>query len=450
MRKWIWLFGSLIALSIAAGAEEKCEPLTQESDLKFSDIQSLIERCGIRSNEELVPRLPQSYRKHFTLMHQSRALFGPSVSAGFPRVISFGKDAKLIVAFNGDPSRPGHNTLEAIEFDSTAARFTMHRVDFPGKESKDKARFHAPNPPVCLSCHGMDPKPLWESYDLWPGAYGANDDTIDPAGEEGKNYLAFLAGARQSANYRHFSWKNTSPVYPFSAPGQRELNVTHTPNARLTLLLNGLNAQRIARKLVESPKLAQDPARAVRKLLGCETLAQDPTYRPQANHALEKKRKRHGNPLEGRGFGQTIESIDANWRLELLANDLGVDGLDFPMMFIQDGYFFADGLRPILTLVLGSLTERISSSEDPRMKVLHEFLAPYQSSSAAFGKAISEMVLADQRYTKKIEGLEEFYDLTGAINSLGALQLQDDEDPEGSLKTFCEQLKEILPSTPQS
>ena len=32
------------------------------------------------------------------------------------------------------------------------------------------------NPPACRDCHGDDPRPIWDAYPVWPGAYGEVDD----------------------------------------------------------------------------------------------------------------------------------------------------------------------------------------------------------------------------------------------------------------------------------
>src|SRR4051794_24311568 len=91
-----------------------CNPI-KEDEINYNQVKKLIEECEIHTIEALLPHLPESYRSSYLLLHHSRS--GQSASPENPRVILFGKDAKLILAFNGDPSQSNYHFLETIEFD---------------------------------------------------------------------------------------------------------------------------------------------------------------------------------------------------------------------------------------------------------------------------------------------------------------------------------------------
>jgi len=66
-------------------------------------------------------------------------------------------------------------------FDRRSHRYEFREVVFEG----GAARLSAPNPPLCLGCHGADPRPIWGSYPVWKGAYaefrphGDSDDSAE-------------------------------------------------------------------------------------------------------------------------------------------------------------------------------------------------------------------------------------------------------------------------------
>jgi hypothetical protein len=118
--------------------------------------------------EALLPELPQSYRTFFTLMHETKSL--QEATPDDPRVILFGLDAKLLMAFDGTAKN-----LELIEWQPKTKSFEFHEIEFPKQGSP---HYSEPNPAKCVRCHGTDLRPNWEHYRQWPGAYGADDDSL--------------------------------------------------------------------------------------------------------------------------------------------------------------------------------------------------------------------------------------------------------------------------------
>src|SRR5262249_28814271 len=145
----------------------------------------------VHSVEELLPLLPRDLRSNFTFVHHSDSPHGermggraPAITPGHPRAVLFGADARVVLAFNGDPRRAGYDVVEIIHFDDEKAAFVMTRFVLPAAVAREPALGEAArdngraNPPECLHCHGSDPRPLFESYPLWPGFYGSVRDTF--------------------------------------------------------------------------------------------------------------------------------------------------------------------------------------------------------------------------------------------------------------------------------
>lgn len=118
--------------------------------------------------------------------HDSKSL--QRASFRDPRVIAFSNDGGLMLTFNGDPSKKGYAVVEVMEFDPQKG-YEFREIHFPGEgsarsftereveEELGYATVSKANPAECLLCHGaISPRPVWDAYFLWPGAYGKEDD----------------------------------------------------------------------------------------------------------------------------------------------------------------------------------------------------------------------------------------------------------------------------------
>src|SRR5688572_936104 len=81
-------------------AQADCKSKLPEN-LTYESVRARIEECSLRRIEEVLAALPDTHLANYTLMHRSRSLHGSSVEN--PRAILFGKDAKFVLTFNGDP-----------------------------------------------------------------------------------------------------------------------------------------------------------------------------------------------------------------------------------------------------------------------------------------------------------------------------------------------------------
>jgi hypothetical protein len=158
--------------------------------MTFEDVQQVIQSNGVDSIEDLLPLLPPNYRSEFTLMQRTFSLQAATFES--PRVIMTGPHAILVMAFNGDPNAhleldpdgtprspnaipAAYHRLEIIQFRAATKTFEFREIDFSNPAGPI---FSNANPPICLTCHlGPNPRPNWETYSNWPGAYGSSTDT---------------------------------------------------------------------------------------------------------------------------------------------------------------------------------------------------------------------------------------------------------------------------------
>jgi hypothetical protein len=234
--------------------------------LNYAELTKTIRDHQVRSIDELLPLLPENYRKNYTFVYQSRSLQAPAVSPQWPRTILYGEDAKFLMAFTKNPATPPESqledSLETIEFNEAKSVFQFRLIPFaPGKDPL--ATEPEINPVLCKGCHGTDPRPNWDAYNMWPGVYGSVSrlgcDTMQEGTAELKNYLAFLAGNRKRDRYQFLPPETLGRQENTGCPRTPDHDYTFSnaavmdPNAQLTSQLFGLNARRIKRLVTESP-----------------------------------------------------------------------------------------------------------------------------------------------------------------------------------------------------
>ena len=173
----------------------------------------------VDSVDELVPLLPRDIRSNFTFVYDSRSPFRSSISADHPRVILFTADARLVLTFTTDPDQPGLDLLESLSFDDREAKFEFHSYLLPAA----KRRMWRPSETAtnCASCHGADPRPIFDSYPVWPGFYGSVLDAFQPdrlGAEELQRYRAFLTKAIEAGPFKSLIFPNGSTVSPYLDP----------------------------------------------------------------------------------------------------------------------------------------------------------------------------------------------------------------------------------------
>ncbi|MGZ3707186.1 MAG: hypothetical protein ACXVA8_14240, partial [Bdellovibrionota bacterium] len=97
-------------------------------------------------------------------------------------------------------------------------RFDFRQIQFPtARNGLAEPQFSESNKSVdkktsCTGCHTPDPRPNWDGYSLWPGAYGGDDDLLK--GDLAEQYKAFVA---QRPTHPRYKWliQDTVPDAPF-------------------------------------------------------------------------------------------------------------------------------------------------------------------------------------------------------------------------------------------
>jgi len=223
----------------------------------FQALQSLVQSHDLGSIEQLLAALPDLQRRDYALVFASRSLQGATFLS--PRVILFGPGARFVITFNGDPGQRGFRVLETMEFDDSRSEFRLRELSFPEQPGgAAQVLVSEVNPPRCARCHGAPARPLWDSFPLWPGAYGERYRASLSA-RELSGLTAFLARQPTHARYRyllgteHLADPETfrPSTHGTYAGAQRE-----PPNARLAIALARLQSRAIVAQLLARPAFA--------------------------------------------------------------------------------------------------------------------------------------------------------------------------------------------------
>jgi hypothetical protein len=113
-------------------------------------------------------------------------------------------------------------------------------------------------PPICMTCHGVDPRPNWQSYRTWPGFYASEDDRLDAAlnAEEYDELRKFVAGSGSHPRYKHLLGlvdQNRDGGKPGLENGFFGDRRSKHSNGDLTDKLALLNFQRLSRIIRATP-----------------------------------------------------------------------------------------------------------------------------------------------------------------------------------------------------
>ncbi|HVH83419.1 MAG TPA: hypothetical protein VM713_03780, partial [Steroidobacteraceae bacterium] len=223
----------------------------------FATLAALIRTHDVGTVEELLAALPEAQRRNYALMFDSRSLQAASFEN--PRVILYGPDARFVLTFNGAPTQRGFRVVETLEFDAVTREFRLRELEFPERPGGAAAvRVSEVNPERCAGCHGNPSRPLWDSFPLWPGAYG-------------ERYGASLSERERAGLARYLAQQQTHPRYRYlldvdryadsrtfrpGAGGQYAATVREPPNAELSADLGELQFQAIAARLMRQPAFA--------------------------------------------------------------------------------------------------------------------------------------------------------------------------------------------------
>ncbi len=316
----------------------------------------------VDSVSELVPLLPDELRRNFTFVYDSRSPFKTAITPQRPRVILFTDDARLVLTFIGDDEQPGADLLETMSFDAGQAKFAFNAYLLPAAQRR--AWRPSAAEAKCERCHGADPRPIYDSYPLWPGYYGSVLDTFprDRLGDkERRNFAAFAASAARTGVYKDLIYPQGTPVSPFLDPRLFKDNTVeldpallpYLPNARLGIALTELNRQRIYRKLAAGPDFAGNEKRMLALLLECrpsdapsrkDMLAVLAALTSENSARLKRLGLLAGDPHKDRNDMQELKFVRELAEVEAVARMAGVDRSDWSMALEPGSLAFFDGV----------------------------------------------------------------------------------------------------------
>lgn len=246
-------YGALIFCFINLGANLAA----QTSDASLIDILQAIQLQNNSQNlDELIDTLPESVFRYPYFLYASRglmqaSLISPRILLVYPERPDF--KAYTILTFNGERTQTKNDTLELLRFESDSkkdsAGFSLFTYQIQNGRSVVQK-----NPMECQKCHGAENRPLWTSYDLWPGVYGnfvlksdSNDSVnfgptqLHPL--EAKAVEEFNSSKSHRPRYRRISTLYRIFDTPFELI-QDDL-FWRTPNLRLDDILEGSNELKI-------------------------------------------------------------------------------------------------------------------------------------------------------------------------------------------------------------
>lgn len=315
------------------------------------------------SVEALVPKLPEELRSNFTFIYQSRSPHGglgdeaqSAVDPLHPRVVLFSKDARVILAFTGNPAKPGYNVVEMATFDDAKASFVLSKHEL-GTASPSNG---VANPAECLRCHGQDPRPFTDSYPLWPGFYGSVRDTFPKGSPELPLYRKFLKTTAKTGVYKSLQWIKGTTVPPYLDPKKYDPNTIEAslgefkflPNTRLGMALTELNRKRIQRKLKASKLYDRYKYGLLAAYLGCGTLPVsenevDATYNALVVENTDRITRLGTKPV-GPGAGD-LNMMEIGFygnvvQILYLANVLEIGHRDWSLALEDNSLSFFDGI----------------------------------------------------------------------------------------------------------
>lgn len=192
------------------------------------------------------------------VMYASKSLVKEATTPMTPRVITAHGDVILSSVHN--PKEKGSHLLEMIHYDRARGAYDFYLAEFDAKGVA--APKMTKNPESCASCHavkGGAPRPIWQAYNLWAGAYGGFDDGFEVPGVEGevKERADFVKFCQSVARGPYALYFGNNPTIETCDEIRGE------SNADFTQVIVDQLAHRVT-------KLAAEKKRAMhRTLLGC-------------------------------------------------------------------------------------------------------------------------------------------------------------------------------------
>ncbi len=142
-----------VALAVALAVASVVEANTMPEDLTRHNILHYLRDNQVTTVEEFIIALPPLHKRHFAMVFESKALAKDFVSGAYPRVISYGADARFVFSWGTDPASPFRKSVEFLR--PVKNKWVAGVIEFGGETPVIR------EPKSCASCHGGLNKPLW-------------------------------------------------------------------------------------------------------------------------------------------------------------------------------------------------------------------------------------------------------------------------------------------------
>ncbi len=376
-------------------------------DLTEAGLMTAIAQQDIDSVEDFVAALPGLHKRHFIVLHQSDSPARSLVNAQSPRVVSWGADARFILAWIMDS---GSTQVEFIR--QARDRWVAGVIEFSGDEP---ALSH---PADCARCHGALDRPIWGGIEFDGTASSTEGATADSA------------NGQREADLRAFMLSTTNPrLSPlerssYSGPVRRALRIGGMPvpdaaNWNLSVLL----ALRHGEVLFQRLKARPDYEDLVREGLKGHRVDQQDQF---GEYRAVSDAWTHAFPVADRFLHTLVDTgasvmgdSDGNHSWGWYTGNGPNAGQVVAFLVYWDLYSRYPGVKDLYrkTSNAGMLTWR-PSPDDGLLEVIRQrLLYPYGGATAE-----QEMVAAHR----------EFFELTGADYLTQAIRREKSSDPGGA------------------
>jgi len=324
-------------------------PVPREQEMNFEKLMEIIKANKLTTIEEVIAALPENMKNYnYVVMYRSRSLQDATPKS--PRIISYTPTASFIVTFNGGEGHlAGANTLEMVQYRAADARFEFRELMFDGKTVPKPS---VANPTKCLQCHqapsrkDVDPRPNWEPYNTWIGAFGSDNGSMKnkSISYEFDYYNRVVLPqdseviAEQAHEFEFFKdyVDNIAPKHPrFKLLGK--LNLKAPTSLTENLGLNNFN--RVARLMAKEQGIYSLYKEFINLRLRCYSLKTVNLESPALTWHMQFKYPNYFQYDDDKGLKKSDPWTTTDDLITQIYEPLGVDTSDWSMDFGSGGRF---------------------------------------------------------------------------------------------------------------